>query len=134
MIRSRSRSTQKYTRIGWQRPKRLALRLALRDRSRRPAAHVAAAEAAFSGTDHSVAAALQNLTDGVELQDVAVGIEAEKLAHGVELRTIRRAGTPGAWRRPRITLPPLLKDWDAEDWSAAASSDHDAHHDRCLNW
>ena len=71
-----------------------------------------------------IGAELQDLADGIEPQALTGGIEAENPADGVEPHAVRRASTPGTWRR-RVTLTPLLEDWDDP-----ASS----RYDPCLDW
>ena len=58
-----------------------------------------------------IGAELQDLADGIEPQALTGGIEAENPADGVEPHAVRRASTPGTWHR-RVTLTPLLEDWD----------------------
>ena len=63
---------------------------------------------------------LQDLADSIEPEGIAGGVDAENLADGVdgedraggvEPHAVRRATTPGA-RHLRVTLTPLLEDWD----------------------
>ena len=79
-----------------------------------------------------IGAELLDLADGIEphgfasrvdAEDLAGGLDAEDRADGVEPHAVRRATTPGACRR-RVSLTPLLENWDNPGWESTSPCGH----------